>query len=97
MLGRGLPGNTILGDDLADERVAQAYMAAYPCGHLHWINPFFLLAGPVEFAKVFKVRSLTCDLSPLDIRKLLETRAPMGWLNYMLTLPVQLLLSTKLS
>lgn len=52
--------------------------------------------GACEFAKRFLVDRMTVDLSPLSLKKIASARTPIGWYNYMCTLPTQLRLSTKL-
>lgn len=52
--------------------------------------------GACEFAKRFRIRGLTVDVSPLPLKKLATVRSPLGWSNFMLTLQRPLRLSTQL-
>lgn len=41
--------------------------------------------GAVEFAKRFRIRNMTRDVSPLSIRKQVAAASPIGWYYFCLT------------
>lgn len=90
----------ILGDDIviADDRVAMTYSALLERLGVSISLPKSLTSkeGACEFAKRFRLKRMTVDVSPLSIRKLASVRNPLGWYNFMLSTPVQLRLSTQL-
>lgn len=90
----------ILGDDvvIADDAVRNQYsILLVGIGvSISQAKSIISPSGACEFAKRFLVRHMTTDLSPLSIKKIASARSPIGWYNYMCTLPFPLRLSTKL-
>ena len=90
----------ILGDNIviADSSVAEVYQSLLDRLGVG-ISPAKSKISPVgacEFAKRFRIRGLTVDVSPLPLKKLATVRSPLGWSNFMLTLQRPLRLSTQL-
>lgn len=53
-------------------------------------------SGACEFAKRFRLDRMTRDVSPLSLKKIASSRSPIGWYNYVSTLPKPVRLSTML-
>lgn len=52
--------------------------------------------GGCEFAKRFRLKRMTLDVSPLSIKKLLSINSPLGWYSYITTINRKLRVSTEL-
>ncbi|XLT13214.1 hypothetical protein HN51_058904 [Arachis hypogaea] len=90
----------VLGDDvvIADPKVASRYETL-----VHRLGVKVSAAksirspvGACEFAKRFRVDNLTVDLSPVSMRKAADVKSPIGWYNYVISMPKSVRLSTLL-
>ena len=53
-------------------------------------------SGACEFAKRFRLDRMTVDASPLSLKKIASSKSPIGWYNFITTLPRPVRLSTAL-
>lgn len=98
--GRKFDRYAVLGDDvvIADDRVASRYSELLLLIGVTVSVGKSLTSptGACEFAKRFRIRRMTVDVSPVSIKKVLTAQNPLGWYNFMLSHPKQLRLSTQL-
>lgn len=90
----------VLGDDvvIADPKVASRYETLVQRLGVK-VSAAKSIRSPVgacEFAKRFRVDNLTVDLSPVSMRKAADVKSPIGWYNYVISMPKSVRLSTLL-
>lgn len=90
----------ILGDDIviADKAVKDRYLDILSNLGVD-ISPSKSICsekGVCEYAKRFRVDRLKIDISPISMKNISLSRTPLGWLNFIKSLPRNLRLSTKL-